>query len=114
MQLRVRPLKQKDAGSGLASIDREAMETLGITSGEFIAIEGRDGRAIARVWPGRSEDLGRGIIRIDGQLRQATGARIDDRVTVEPVSVEPAERVSSRSRRTRESRETSVPSSETT
>ncbi|NUC73039.1 CDC48 family AAA ATPase [Haloterrigena sp. SYSU A558-1] len=93
MRLRVRPLKRKDAGSGLAAIDRDALEELGVSSGEFVAIEGRDGRVIARVWPGRSEDRGRGIVRIDGQLRQAAGVRIDDRVTVEPADVEPAERV---------------------
>ncbi|WP_049924110.1 CDC48 family AAA ATPase [Halopiger djelfimassiliensis] len=93
MQLSVKPLKRKDAGSGLASIDRAAMDELGVTSGEFVAIEGRDGRVIARVWPGRSEDTGRGIVRIDGQLRQAAGARIDDTVSVEAANVEPASTV---------------------
>ncbi|MFB6089720.1 MAG: AAA family ATPase, partial [Halobellus sp.] len=93
MQLRVKQLERKDTGSGLASIDRQAMEELGVKSGEFVAIEGREGRVVARVWPGTSEDTGRGIVRIDGQLRQATGARIDDSVEVEPVDVEPAERV---------------------
>ncbi|GAB3665131.1 CDC48 family AAA ATPase [Halopiger thermotolerans] len=93
MRLRVKPLKRKDAGRGLAAIDRDRMDELGVSSGEFVAIEGPDGRAIARVWPGRSEDTGRGIVRIDGQLRQAVGARVDDAVTVEPTDVEPAERV---------------------
>ncbi|GAB3668508.1 CDC48 family AAA ATPase [Halopiger thermotolerans] len=93
MQLRVKQLKRKEAGSGLASIDRQAMKELGVSSGEFVTIEGRDGRVVARVWPGQSEDTGQGIIRIDGQLRQAAGARIDDRVEVEPAEVEPAERV---------------------
>ncbi len=93
MRLRVKPLKQKDAGSGLAVIDRETMAELGVSSGEFVALEGPDGRVVARVWPGRSEDSGRGIVRIDGQLRQAAGVRIDDRVSVEAADVEPAERV---------------------
>ncbi len=93
MRLRVKPLKRKDAGSGLASIDRATMAELGVESGEFVAIEGREGRVIARVWPGRSEDRGRGIVRIDGQLRQAAGVRIDDTVDVEPADVEPAQRV---------------------
>ncbi|QLG47336.1 CDC48 family AAA ATPase [Natrinema halophilum] len=82
MQLRVKPLKRKDVGSGLAAIDREAMTDLGVSSGNFVAIAGPDGRVVARVWPGRSEDTGRGIVRID------------DRVSVEPADVEPAERVS--------------------
>ena len=93
MRLRVKPRKRKDARNGLAAIDRETMDELGVSSGEFVAVEGHDGRVIARVWPGPSEDTGRGIVRIDGQLRQAAGARIDDAVSVEPADVEPAERV---------------------
>ena len=93
MRLRVKPRKRKDEGSGLAAIDRESMRELGVSSGEFVAIEGRDGRAVAWVWPGRSEDSGRGIVRIDGHLRQAAGASVDDAVDVEPVDVEPADRV---------------------
>ncbi len=93
MRLTVRPLKGRDVGSGLAAIDRAAMDDLGVSSGEFVAIEGREGRAVARVWPGRSEDSGRGIVRIDGDLRRAAGVRIDDRVEVEPASVETAERI---------------------
>ncbi len=93
MRLRVKPLKRKNAGSGLAAIDRETMAELGVSSGEFVALEGPDGRVVARVWPGHSEDTGRGIVRIDGQLRQAAGVRIDDAVRVEAADVEPAERV---------------------
>ncbi|MFB6156535.1 MAG: CDC48 family AAA ATPase [Haloferacaceae archaeon] len=93
MRLRVRQLKRKETGSGLASIDREAMKELGVSSGEFVTVQGRDGRVVARVWPGGSEDTGQGIVRIDGQLRRAIGARIDDRVEVEPAEVDPAERV---------------------
>lgn len=92
MQLRVKPLKRKDAGSGLAAIDREAIQELGVTSGDFVTIEGRDGRTVARVWPS-PEDAGRGIVRIDGQLRKAAGARIDDPVSVKPADVSPAESV---------------------
>ncbi|MFW6321874.1 MAG: CDC48 family AAA ATPase [Halohasta sp.] len=94
MQLRVKQLKNRDPGSGLAVIDRQALSELGVTSGDFVAIEGRDGgRAVARVWPSDSSDAGRGFVRIDGQLRQAAGVGIDDRVDVEPTTVDPADRV---------------------
>jgi transitional endoplasmic reticulum ATPase len=93
MKLVVKPLKQKDAGRGLAAVDREAAAELGLDSGDFIRIEGHDGTAIARVWPGYPEDQGTGIIRIDGRLRQQAGVGIDDRVEVEKVEVKPATRV---------------------
>ncbi|WP_066413648.1 CDC48 family AAA ATPase [Halorubrum aethiopicum] len=93
MKLTVKPLKQKDAGRRLAAIDRVAAEELGLSGGDFIRVEGSDGAAIARVWPGYPEDDGTGVVRIDGKLRQEASVGIDDRVTVEQVDVEPAERI---------------------
>ncbi|MFC6725439.1 AAA family ATPase, partial [Halobium palmae] len=93
MKLTVKPLKQKDAGRGLAAIDRAAADELGLTGGDFIRIEGRDGTAIARVWPGYPEDDGTGIVRIDGRLRQQANVGIDDKVTVEKAEVKPAQEV---------------------
>jgi len=95
MRLSVKPLKQKDAGRGLAAIDRAAMAELDLENGDYIVIEGGDGsRAVARVWPGYPEDEGRGVIRIDGRLRQEADVGIDDNVDVEKADVNPASRVS--------------------
>ena len=93
MKLTVRPLKQKDAGRRLAAIDRVAAEELGLSGGDIVRVEGSDGAAIARVWPGYPEDDGSGVVRIDGRLRQEAGVGIDDRVTVESVDVSRAESV---------------------
>lgn len=91
MKLTVKPLKQKDAGRGLAAIDRTAMDELNLENGDYIIIAGREGgRAVARVWPGYPEDNGKGIIRIDGRLRQEAGVGIDEQVTVEKADVKPA------------------------
>ncbi|MFB6161941.1 MAG: CDC48 family AAA ATPase [Halococcoides sp.] len=91
MKLRVKPLKQKDAGRGLAAIDRQAMEEMDLENGDYVVISGTDGgRAVARVWPGYPEDTGQGIVRIDGQLRQEAGVGVDDRVGVEAADVKPA------------------------
>ena len=93
MKLIVRPLKQKDAGRGLAAIDRQAAEELGLEGGDFIRLVGQNGSTIARVWPGYPEDHGSGVIRIDGRLRQQANVGIDDRVEVEKADVKPASRV---------------------
>ena len=89
MKLTVKPLKQKDAGRGLAAIDRAAMDEMALENGDYIVLEGKN-RAVARVWPGYPEDDGQGIVRIDGQLRQEAGIGIDDSVTVEKADVKPA------------------------
>src|SRR6056297_281288 len=94
MKLTVKPLKQKDAGRGLAAIDRAAMDEMELENGDYIVLEGKQGsRAVARVWPGYPEDDGNGIVRIDGQLRQEAGVGIDDSVTVEKADVKPATNV---------------------
>ncbi|USZ67753.1 CDC48 family AAA ATPase [Halorussus salilacus] len=94
MKLTVKPLKQKDAGRGLAAIDRRSMQELGVENGDYVVIEGKgQGRAVARVWPGYPEDEGRGVVRIDGQLRQEAGVGIDDKVTIEKADVKPANSV---------------------
>ncbi|QAU13589.1 AAA family ATPase [Halorubrum sp. BOL3-1] len=93
MKLTVKPLKQKDAGRRLAAIDRVAADELGLSGGDIIRVEGSDGAAIARVWPGYPEDDGTGVIRIDGRLRQEADVGIDDRVTVEDVDVSRADAV---------------------
>ena len=91
MKLTVKPLKQKDAGRGLAAIDRASMRELDLENGDYIVIEGsQQGRAVARVWPGYPEDEGEGVIRIDGRLRQEADVGIDDRVTVEKADIKPA------------------------
>lgn len=90
-KLTVKPLKQKDAGRGLAAIDRISMQELDLENGDYILIEGGDGeRAVARVWPGYPEDDGRGVIRIDGRLRQEANVGIDDRADVEKADVKRA------------------------
>ncbi|ELZ34829.1 ATPase AAA [Halogeometricum pallidum JCM 14848] len=94
MKLIVKPLKQKDAGRGLAAIDRQAAEELGLEGGDYIRIDGDGGTTIARVWPGYPEDRGTGVIRIDGRLRQQANVGIDDRVQVEQADVKPAKTVS--------------------
>ena len=49
MKLTVKPLKQKDAGRGLAAVDRRSMEELSVENGDYIVIEGHgQGRAVAR------------------------------------------------------------------
>ena len=93
MRLTVKPLKQKDAGRGLAAVDRSAMDELGVENGDYVLIDGGESRAVARVWPGYPEDEGRGVVRIDGRLRQEADVGIDDKVAIEPADVSPAKQI---------------------
>jgi len=93
MKLTVKPLKQKDAGRGLAAIDRSAMTEMDprtVTTSSSRAARTASSHASG---PATLEDEGRGIVRIDGQLRQEANVGIDDRVNVEKADVQVAKAV---------------------
>jgi transitional endoplasmic reticulum ATPase len=93
MELTVKPLKQREPGSGMAVIDRQALRDSDLGSGDFVRLHVRDGSAVARAWPSDREDAGRGYVRIDGQLRNGADVRVDEPVAIDRADVEPAERV---------------------
>lgn len=93
MDLKVRPLKQKDAGRGIAVISHDAASELGVEGGDYIELTANNNTTVARVWPGYQGDTGSNIIRIDGVIRQQLGARIDDRISITPATVEAAQKI---------------------
>ncbi|MEM0353848.1 MAG: AAA family ATPase, partial [Archaeoglobaceae archaeon] len=90
--LKVAEAFYRDVGRGIARIDPEVMERLGIQSGDIIEIIGKE-TVPAIVWPSYPEDRGKGLIRIDGSLRSNAGVGIDDRVKIKKVEAKPAERI---------------------
>jgi len=90
--LRVTEAYYRDVGRGIARVDPEIMEKLGLQSGDVIEVKGKS-TAPAIVWPGYPEDRGTGVIRIDGNLRGNAGVGIDDRVTIRKAEVKNAEKV---------------------
>ena len=108
MQLTVRPTEKSRADSGLAVIDRESMAEIGVERGDYVLVEGpgsepgsnpglNDGgegaSAVAMVWPGERRAGKRGEIHVDGHLRRAIGAGVDDRVTVERTTPSDAQEI---------------------
>ncbi len=90
--LRVAEAPQNVAGRGIAVIDPELLNRLGWRSGEVIEVTGKR-KAYALIWPGQMSDYGKGLIRMDGSIRNDAGVGLDDRVTVRRVEALPAERI---------------------
>jgi len=86
VQLRVAEARPGDAGRKIARIDTMAMRLLGITSGDFIEIEGKK-VTVGIAWPSYIEDEGRNVIRMDGLMRYNAGVSIGDYVTVRKATV---------------------------
>lgn len=76
----------------MARIDYEAMDALDASTGDVIEIRGKR-RTVAKCLPLYPSDEGRGIIRIDGLIRNNSGVAIGDTVTVRKIRAQSAEKV---------------------
>ena len=91
IDLRVAGLAPQDANRGIARLSQRSFEELGLESGDVVEITGRR-RTVAKVMPGLAGDPD-DLVRIDGSTRANADVGIDDRVTVERVEVQPADRL---------------------
>ena len=90
--LKVAELKSGEAGRGVARIDPEVMEILGIKVGDIVQIDGSKKTAV-KVLRGGPEDANKGIIRIDGSTRRNAGTGIDERVDIKKIVSKNAEKI---------------------
>ena len=82
--LRVAEAPQNLVGRGIAVVDPKIIEDHGWQSGDVVEITGNR-KAYAKVWPGQTVEYGRGLIRVDGFIRNNAGTGIDSRVKVRRV-----------------------------
>jgi len=90
--IKVAELKPGESGRGIARLDSELMNVLGIKNGDIIQIDGSKKTAV-KVLDGYPEDANRGIIRLDNITRKNAGVSADDRVSVKKITVAPAEKI---------------------
>ena len=90
--LRAVEAKAKDVGRGIARIDPEIVETMGLVPGDVISIKGTR-ETVAKSMRGYPEDAGLGTIRIDGAVRRNAGVGIDDKVCIRKIEAKNAQKV---------------------
>ncbi len=81
LQLRVAEARQEDVNRFIVRLSSEAMERLGIRTGDVVEIKGRKVTA-AIVWPAYDEDQDQEIIRMDGTIRHNAGVSLGEKVIV--------------------------------
>lgn len=93
VQLKVVEANPRDVGRGIARVDPEVMEKLGIdNSGEIVSLKGKR-ETVAKIMPTFPELRGRGVVQIDGILRENAQAGIDEQVKLARIKVKEARRV---------------------
>jgi transitional endoplasmic reticulum ATPase len=79
-------------GRNIVTLDRKSKQLLGITSGDIVEIEGSK-KTAAIVWPARTEDEGKDIIRMDNLIRHNAGVNLGEKVIVRPSQFKEAQKV---------------------
>ncbi|MFH0714136.1 MAG: AAA family ATPase [Candidatus Diapherotrites archaeon] len=92
ISLKVQDPDPTHVGRNIVTLDRKTKEELGITSGDLIEIQGTK-KTAAVVWPARSEDEGKGIIRMDNLIRHNAGAGLGEKVVVRKAEFKEAKKV---------------------
>ncbi|HLG36503.1 MAG TPA: CDC48 family AAA ATPase, partial [Nitrososphaera sp.] len=90
--LKVAETNPKLVGRGMAMVDPNAMEELGLSTGDVLELTGKK-KSYVLLWSSQPDDYGKGLIRIDGYTRNNIGVGIDDHVAVLKASPKRAEQV---------------------
>ncbi|GAA0715977.1 transitional endoplasmic reticulum ATPase [Halorubrum trapanicum] len=91
LRLTVRAAEKRDAGRGIARLPESARKRLALLSGDTVEVRG-ERTAVAKVWPG-GPDAAEGSVLIDADTRANAGVKVGDTVTIAPVDVSDADRV---------------------
>jgi transitional endoplasmic reticulum ATPase len=84
LTLRVKDALKRDAARGIARLDIDLMNKLGVSTGDLIALKGKR-RTVAKAMPGYIDDKETSVIRIDGSTRGNAGVGIDDKIEVSKI-----------------------------
>src|SRR5216683_3735134 len=93
VQLKVAEANPRDVGRGIARVDPEVMEKLGIDdSGEIVGLKGKR-ETVVKIMPTFPELRGRSIVQIDGIIRENAQVGIDEQVKLAGIKVGEARRI---------------------
>lgn len=87
--LKVFEALNKDVGKAIVRIEAKEIFQMGIAIGDIVEIKGKN-MAVARVMPIHAEYQGKGIIQMDGILRQNAGASLDENVVIKLIDTHKA------------------------
>jgi transitional endoplasmic reticulum ATPase len=90
--LKVSEAVQEDVAKGRVRVDAATRLDLHLTVGDVVEIIGKKSTA-AIVWRAHPDDEGKGLIRMDGLIRDNAGVGIGDKVRIRKVEVNPANRI---------------------
>ncbi|MDP8214480.1 MAG: CDC48 family AAA ATPase [Candidatus Euphemobacter frigidus] len=92
LTLKVAEARPRDVGRGIARVDPADLEKLGCEIGDVVRIEGKRQTA-AKIMPAYREDRDKGIVQIDGIIRENAQVGLDEKASVEKTTSRGAEKI---------------------
>ncbi|MFX1329881.1 MAG: CDC48 family AAA ATPase [Promethearchaeota archaeon] len=94
-KVRIKDAYKVDAGRGRIRLDPDVIDELKLRTGDVIEISHHIAgkKTAALLYPGKPEDKGTNIIRIDSSLRRNIGASLDDLVEIRKIEASLADRI---------------------
>ena len=92
IELQVAEAKSRDVIRGKCRINHDAMEKIGISTGDIIELSGKKTTA-AVAWPAYPEDLSREIIRMDQVIRKNAGVSLSEKIKIRKATVNQATKI---------------------
>ena len=97
MILKVSEAQTKDVGRGIARIDPGIFKKLKADIGDVIEIRSTKSKirkkSVAKLMPTYPDDRGKGIVQVDGIVRENAGVGLGEKAEVEKVSYQEAKQV---------------------
>jgi transitional endoplasmic reticulum ATPase len=93
VSLKVAEAEQRDVGRKIARVDPDIIERLNITSGDALELTSLGKKTTVLSWPARSNDGGKGLIRIDGYTRNRLDVGINDQIEVNRIESKDAKNI---------------------
>jgi transitional endoplasmic reticulum ATPase len=92
LTLKAAEAESRDVGRGIARLDPKDMEKIDVSVGDIIGLEGKK-KTVAKVMPAYMEDRGKGIIQIDGIIRENGQIGLDEKIRIRKTEYKPANKV---------------------
>ncbi|MDY7030760.1 MAG: CDC48 family AAA ATPase [Thermodesulfobacteriota bacterium] len=90
--LRVAEAKTRDVGRAIVRVDPKDMAHIEAEVGDIVEITGKR-KTVAKLMPAFPEDRGKGIIQMDGLIRENAQIGLDEKINIQKIAHQPAENI---------------------
>ncbi len=91
--LQVAEANSKDVGRRIARIDPKVSKELGLLTGDVLEISSEKAKVSVLNWPSYQQDYGKGLIRIDGYVRNKLDVGVNDKVEIRKIETKDAKSI---------------------